>query len=82
MARQVYKLFPGMCGFIVDKGIAEMLNKMTVVVCGSHSDKSGKKLQKHIYSIKANHPRSASPEDTNHALVNAAPRAESYYFND
>ena len=55
---------------------------MTVVLCKIHSDKSAKKLQKHIYSIKVNHPRGASPEDTNHALVNAAPRAESYYFND
>ena len=77
MARQVYKLFPGMCGFIVDKGIAEMLNKMTVVVCGSHSDESAKKLQKHIYSIKA---RGASPEEINLALANAAPRAERYVF--
>ena len=54
-----------MCGFIVDKVIAEMLNKMTVVVCKSHSDKSAKKLQKHIYSIKVNHPRGASPEEIN-----------------
>ena len=59
-----------MCGFIVDKAIAEMLNKMTVVVCDSHSDESAKD------------PRGASPEEINHALANAAPRAERYYFND
>ena len=71
-----------MCGFIVDKVIAEMLNKMTVVVCKSHSDESAKELQKNIDSIKANHPRSALPIYTYHALANAAPRAERYYSND
>ena len=69
-----------MCEFIVDNAIAEMLNKMTVVVCGSHSDESAKKLQKHIYLIKANYPRGASPEEINLALANAAPKAERYYF--
>ena len=64
-----------MCDFIVNKAIDEMLNKMMIVVCGSHSDKSAKKLQKHIYSIKA---RGASPEEINLALANAAPRAERY----
>ena len=66
-----------MCDFVVDKAIAEMVNKTTIVVCGSHSDESAKKLQKHIYSIKA---RGASPEEINLALANAAPRAERYYF--
>ena len=49
-----------MCDFIVNKAIDEMLNKMMIVVCGSHSDKSAKKLQKHIYSIKARAGRDKS----------------------
>ena len=70
-----------MCDFVVDKAIAEMVNKTTVLVCGSHLDESAKKLQKHIYLIKANYSRDASPEEINLALASAAPKAERYYLN-
>ncbi|CAH0473696.1 unnamed protein product [Peronospora belbahrii] len=66
------KKFRFVCGFSSDKAIAQVLEKITAMVRGSHSDESDEQLQDRIHLVKANHPRGASLEEINLALASAS----------
>jgi dihydrofolate synthase/folylpolyglutamate synthase len=77
LARLLHKQFPGkkfrfVCGFSADKAINTVLDKITQVVRDCHPDESDEQLQERIHLVKANHPRGASLEEINLALVNAS----------
>ncbi|CAI5744415.1 unnamed protein product [Peronospora destructor] len=66
------KKFRFVCGFSADKAIAEVLDKMTAIVRGSHFDESDEQIQERIHLVKANHPRGASLHAINLAMANAS----------
>ncbi|CAI5703939.1 unnamed protein product [Peronospora effusa] len=77
LASLLHKQFPEkkfrfVCGFSADKAIAEVLDKMTAIVRGSHSDESDEQIQERIHLVKANHPRGATLHEINLALANAS----------